>query len=71
VARGWKRLNNEELHNLYASPNIIRVARHVARKGGMRNAYSILVEKPKEKDHLEDLGVGGRILERILRKEGG
>jgi hypothetical protein len=25
VARGWRRLHNEELHNLYAAPNIIRV----------------------------------------------
>jgi len=25
VAGGWERLHNEELHNLYASPNIIRV----------------------------------------------
>jgi hypothetical protein len=25
VARGWRRLHNEELQNLYASPNIIRV----------------------------------------------
>jgi hypothetical protein len=23
-AGGWRRLNNEELHNLYCSPNIIR-----------------------------------------------
>jgi hypothetical protein len=25
VAGGWRRLHNEELHNLYASPDIIRV----------------------------------------------
>jgi hypothetical protein len=25
VAGGWRRLHNEELHNLYTSPNIIRM----------------------------------------------
>jgi hypothetical protein len=25
VTRGWRRLHNEELHNLYASPNVVRV----------------------------------------------
>jgi hypothetical protein len=25
VAGGWRRLHNEELHNLYASKNVIRV----------------------------------------------
>jgi hypothetical protein len=25
VARGWRRLHNEELHNLYTSPNIVRM----------------------------------------------
>jgi hypothetical protein len=25
VARGWRALRNEELHNMYASPNIIEV----------------------------------------------
>jgi hypothetical protein len=35
--RDWKKLNNEELHNLYPSPNMIksrrlRLVEHVARK---------------------------------------
>jgi hypothetical protein len=46
VAGGWRRLHNEELHNLYSSPNIItmiksrriRRAEHVARVVEMTNA---------------------------------
>jgi len=49
-----RRLHKEEPRNLYAAPNIIRVsksrrmklAEHVARMGGFRNAYKILVGKP-------------------------
>jgi len=25
VVEGWRRLHSEEIHNLYASPNIVRV----------------------------------------------
>jgi hypothetical protein len=40
-AGGWRRLHNEELHNLYTSPNIIKMIKsmrtrrvgHVARMG--------------------------------------
>jgi hypothetical protein len=47
----WRRLNNEELNDLYSSPNIVRViklrrmrwAGHVARMGEKRGAYRILV----------------------------
>jgi hypothetical protein len=57
VAGGWRRLHNEELHNLYTSPNIIRVitltgvglAGHVARIGEMRNVYIVLVGNRKGK----------------------
>jgi hypothetical protein len=48
-------LHNEELRDLYSSPNIIRViksrrmrwAGHVARMGEKRNAYRLLVGKPE------------------------
>jgi hypothetical protein len=69
VAGGWRRLHNEELHNLYASPVIIRVSKswrirwvgYIARMGDMRNAYKILVGTTKRKKPLcEDLGVDGR-----------
>jgi hypothetical protein len=56
VVGSWRRLQNEELHNFYASLNIIRViksrtiwAEYVARMREMRNAYSILVRKPEGK----------------------
>jgi hypothetical protein len=51
VAGGWRRLQNEELHNVYASPSIVwvtisrrmRWAGHVACMGEMRSADLILV----------------------------
>jgi hypothetical protein len=52
-----KKLHNEELHNLYSSPSIIRMikskrmrwAGHVTRTEGKRNAYRILVGKPERR----------------------
>jgi hypothetical protein len=50
-----RRLHNEEINDLYSSPNIIRViksrrmrwAGHVARMGEGRGAYRILVGRPE------------------------
>jgi hypothetical protein len=57
VTGGWRELHNEELHNLYSSPSIIRVIKSrrmrwagiAARMGEKRNAYRILVGKPEGK----------------------
>jgi hypothetical protein len=37
-------------------------ARHVASMGKFRNAYKTLITKPDGKNHLEDLGIDGRII---------
>jgi len=47
MAEGWRRLHNEELHNLYTSQNFMRWAEHVADR--TRNAYKILIRKPEGK----------------------
>jgi len=57
---------------LYYSPGIIRVikskkyvmcAGHVAYMGEMRNVYMVLWRGDlKERDHLNDLGIDGRII---------
>jgi hypothetical protein len=55
--RGWRKLHNEELNGSYSSPSIVRVikarmmrlARHVARMGKVRDAYNILVGRPERR----------------------
>jgi hypothetical protein len=57
VTGGCRKLHDEELHDLYSSPTIIRIiksrrmrwAGHVARIGENRNAYRLLVGKPEGK----------------------
>jgi hypothetical protein len=53
----WRRLHNEELNDLYSSPNIVRViksrrmrwAGYVACMGEERGVYRVLVGKPEGK----------------------
>jgi hypothetical protein len=53
----WRKLHNEELHNLYSFPDIIRQVKlrrmrwagHVARMGEERKVHEVLVGKPKGK----------------------
>jgi hypothetical protein len=61
IIKGWRKLHNDELHNLYSSADIIRMVKsrwvrwtgQVARMGAKRSAY----RGKKEKDHLEDLDI--------------
>jgi hypothetical protein len=59
VTGGWRKLHNEEFRDSYSLPSIIRIiksrrmrwAGHIARMGGKRNAYRLLVGKPEGKNH--------------------
>jgi hypothetical protein len=58
VTGGWRKLHNEELHNLYSSPSIIRMikSRRMRWAGhvGMHVGYRWEIQK--ERDHGEDQG---------------
>jgi hypothetical protein len=67
VTGGWRKLRNEQLHNLYSSPSIIRMmksrrmrwARHVARMGekGMHKRYWWKIKK--KRDYWENQNADG------------
>jgi hypothetical protein len=71
---GWRKLRNEELHNLYCSPSIIRIVKsrrmrlagNVARRGRRGMHIRFWWKSQMERDHYEDLDIGGRIILRWI-----
>jgi hypothetical protein len=63
----WRKLHNDELHDLYSLPNIVRViksrrmrwAGHVARMGEVLTGFRL--GGLMARDHWEDPSIGGRI----------
>jgi hypothetical protein len=59
VTGEWRKSHNEELNDLYCSPNIVRVIKwrrmrwggHVARMDEEKVVYRFLVGKPEGKNH--------------------
>ena len=70
VTGEWRRLHNEELNDLYSSPNIVRViksrrmrwAEHVARMGKERCSVGSWWGNRREGNCWGDLGVDGRVI---------
>jgi hypothetical protein len=77
VTGGWRRLYNEELHNLHSSLYIIRVIKSVG--GDVRGVYhtwdtremniKFNSENLKRKDFLRDIGVGRKIILKLILKK--
>jgi hypothetical protein len=75
VTGGWRKLHNEELHNLYSWPSIFRIiksrrmrwAGHVARMEEKRNVCKLLIGKPEGK---RQLGIRFEVFTAVTMKNG-
>ena len=70
VTGEWRKLHNQELNDLYCSPNIVRViksgrmrrAEHVESMG-KEEVYTVFWWRNlRERDHLEVPGIDGRVI---------
>jgi hypothetical protein len=77
VTRDWRKLHNEELNDQYSSPNIFWMIKsrrkgwvgHVAFMGKVEVDTGFWSGNLRQRDHLEDSGMDGRIILRwIFRK---
>jgi hypothetical protein len=70
----WRRLYNEELNDMYPSPSIVRVIKsRRMRWAGMQHVWGRVKVYSgfrwgnlRERDHLADPGVDGRIILRLI-----
>jgi hypothetical protein len=74
IRREWRKLHNEELNDRYFSPNIFRVMKTETNKmvgpcsmyGGAEVCTGFWRGNLRERDHLEDQGMDGRIILRWI-----
>jgi hypothetical protein len=76
VTGEWRKLHNEELHNLYSSLTVVWVIKsrkmkwlgHVVRMGRGEDCTEFWWRNQRERDHCGDLGLDGRIILRWIFK---
>jgi uncharacterized protein YcaQ len=70
VTKEWRKLHNDEIYDLYSSPNIVRAIKSRRMRWERGEALTgFWWRKLTETDHLEDLSVDGRIMSKCIFKK--